>query len=300
MTGAPDTQAEEEIEAARPALAGHGFTETVKAPSPFVRSFIRNQIGMGKISGLSTLLPDFDGSEIVGLPGSVYNALIEFEYQYAIKPWIAARVDLSLAGRLGSDTYALLSEGITMSAGYGFGWLIRLHERDKTVLSLDLGIVSRDVTGVNITQFVEDIINDRPASLVQKTPSMRSAGGLRFGWAVSRLVGLVGGAWLGYGESLDRSEGDVFFQKYSVAADFDFDRNASLPLGLALGYQYDTYPKVESNDNNGAHGTFLRVSYVGRQDFLFSLDMTWELLPVDGDNSDLKSATITISMRYYL
>ena len=158
LLGAGPARAQEQKVLGRPSMGGHSFTETVDVPSPYVRTFIRNRLGMGQALNLEIPPIEVGGVQISGLEGSLLFAILDFEYQYAIKDWIAIRARFVGSGRLGSDTLALLYEGVTMSTGYEFGWLIHLQEREKTALSLDLNLSNRSFTGVNITQFVDDII----------------------------------------------------------------------------------------------------------------------------------------------
>ena len=297
---APPAGAQEAPTHARPYLAGHHFTETVDVPSPFVRSFVRNRLGAGKAFDLETTIPDLEGEPLVGLKGDLIFAILDFEYQYAVKDWIALRARFVGAGRLGSDTLSLLSQGITMTTGFDFGWLIRLREYEKTALSMDLNISNRAFTGVNISQYVEDIVAGDPATLVKKTPSFRGSLGLRFAWAVSPLLGVSARAATGYGESMERTKEDEMFWRLSTCLDFDLRTKMSAPVGVGIGHTYDTFPEFGGDVAEGIHATFLRFSYLGRDDFLLSLDISHDRIPVAGDQPDLKGATVTISLRYYI
>ncbi len=150
--------------AQRPAVGSHSFTETVDVPSPFVRSFIRNRLGAGMAFDFEIPPIEIGGEPISGLQGDLLFAILDFEYQYAIKDWIAIRARVLANGRLGSDTLSLLSEGVTMATGFEFGWLVRLRESEKTAFSLDLNLANRSFTGVNISRFVDDIIADAQAA----------------------------------------------------------------------------------------------------------------------------------------
>ncbi len=284
----------------RPTLGGHNFTESVAVPSPFVRSYIRNRMGAGKALNLTTPVYELDGQQVGGFQGSLLFAIVDFEYQYAIKPWIAVRARVFGTGRLGSDTFSLLSSGVTMSTGFELGWVIRLQERERTALALDLNLSDRSFTGVNLLQFVEDIVDGVPASLVRKTPSARSSAGLRFAWAASPLLGVMARGQGGHGESIDRSRGDVWFYTLTGALDFDLRTKTSLPVGIALGYAYDSFPELSDDIAEGIHSAFIRLSYLGRDDFLLSLDLSTDRVPLTNDRSDLDGATVTISLRYYI
>jgi len=187
-----------------------------------------------------------------------------------------------------------------MSTGFEFGWLIRLFERERTALSLDFNLSDRSFTGINIVKFVEDIVDGVPASLVQNTPSARSSAGLRYAWSVSPLLGALARAEGGYGESIDRSRGDVWFYSLSGSLDFDLRTKTSVPMGIAVGYVFDSFPELSDDIAKGVHSAFLRFSYLGRDDFLLSLDFSSDSIPLTRDRPTLDGATVTISLRYYI
>ena len=297
---ATTAMAQDPIPNGRPILGEHQFTETVDVPSPFVRSFIRNRMGAGKAFNLTTPVYQYNGQTVGGFQGSLLFAIIDFEYQYAIKPWVAVRARVFGSGRLGSDTFSLLSSGVTMSTGFEFGWLIRLSERESSALSLDLNISDRSFTGVNIVEFVEDVVEENPASLVRKTPSARSSVGLRYAWAASEFLGVSARAEGGYGESIDRSRGDVWFYSLSGALDFDLRSKSSVPMGIALGYGYDSFPELSEDIVQGVHSVFFRFSYLGRDDFLLSLDLSSNQVPLSKDRPAMDGVAVTISLRYYI
>lgn len=281
-------------------VGDHSFTETVDVPSPFVRSFIRNRLGAGMAYDLEIPPIEIGGTPISGLKGDLLFAILDFEYQYAIKDWIAIRARVLGTGRLGTDTLSLLSEGVTMATGFEFGWLVRLRESKKTALSLDLSLADRSFTGVNISQFADDIIAGVPASLVRKTPSARVGGGLRFAWAASPLIGVSARGSTGYGESVDRARDDTWFWNFATAVDFDLRTKVSAPLGVAIGFKYDSFPEFSGDIADGVYSTFFRFSYFGREDFLLSLDVSRDQLPVSDDRPDLTGMSVTLSLRYYI
>lgn len=124
-------------------------------------------------------------------------------------------------------------------------------------------------------------------------------GGLRYGWAASSLVGLTARGILGYGEALDRKEENHVFGRLGAAVDFDINGRTSWPLGVVLGYAYDSAPEFTDDLSNGLHTGLLRISYMGRQDFLLSLDFTWESFTNNEELKDLQGSTLGFNMRYY-
>ena len=85
----------------------------------------------------------------------------------------------------------------------------------------------------------------------------------------------------------------------SGAVDFGLSTRTSLPLGIVVGYLYDSFSEISAEFADGIHSAFVRFSYLGRDDFLPSLDISSERVPVTADGSDLDGASVTIGLRYY-
>ncbi len=287
------------VDPQKPHLAGHAFVDNLLVPSPFITTSIRNSLGYGKALDVETPIVDLGDGEIIGLKGDLLFAVLDFEYQYAIKRWIALRVKVRGFARAGTGVQTILSEGVTMVTGFEFGWKVRLHETDRSYLVATLDLINRNATGINIAQFVEDVIDGNPATLVKKTPSTRGALGLSYAWAASDLFGLVVNAGSGYGESFNRKDKDQLFFRAGVAVDADLLARTSVPIGLALGYVYDTFPENGSTAENGLHAVGLRIAYTGKPDFLIALDQSLEFIPSREDRSDVKVTTTTLTLRYY-
>lgn len=284
---------------ARPHLGGHSFVENPIVPGPFVRSYVYNRIGIGQARNLELQPVEIGGEQIPGLRGELMYALLDFETQYAIKPWVGIRARVSVAGRLGTDVQALLAEGVNLVTGFEFGWLIQLREGRRTAWSLDFGLLNRDFTGVNITRFVEDVIEGTTPVLVNKSPSVRGFGGARFAWAAGSLVGINLRAVGGYAESIDRLTADDLFLVAGASVDFDVKGRTALPLGAALGYSYDTLPEASQDPGEGASTWFARLSYVGRQDFLLSLDYAYQYLPEVASRKAIGWQALSLSLQYF-
>lgn len=286
-------------EISRPHLGGHTFVNNLLIPSPFISTSIRNSLGYGQALDVTTPVIELEDGEVIGFKGDILFALLDFEYQYAIKEWIALRVKIGGLARSGTGVQSLLSEGVTMVTGFEFGWRIRLLETEKSALSASIDLANRSITGVNIAKFVEDIIDGVPASMVTKTPITRGAMGLGYAWAASDLFGVVLNGELGYGESYDRLDGDQIFFRGGAMVEADLLARTSIPIGLSLGYVYDTYPENGSSADEGLQALGLRIAYTGREDFVISLDQTQELIPGGDRSQDINAATTTITLHYF-
>ena len=284
----------------RPSLNDHVFISTDLVPDAQVRTYIRNSIGY-------TLTPEFDyppvvvgGDTLAVLNGSLAYALLGMEYQNAIRDWIGVHASIGLRTRAGTQAASLLNEGVNISGTFELGWLVRLRETRKTALSASLDITRQTLTLIDLRQFTEDVIDGNPEPhLVDNVPMIRTKAGLRFGWAVSRPVGVTLLGEGSYGESPHRGESDSW--EYSLGASIDFDGRAAwdVPIGIALAYRENSLPVITEANHGKARQTLLRIAYTGKPDFLVALDV---MGLVDRDNAQVEpvwSGGAAFSLRYY-
>jgi hypothetical protein len=278
---------------------GHTFSPTSGVPDAFVRSYIRNNLGISQTADVDIPLGIVDGDTLFASRGGLMFANLGLEYQQTIKDWIAFRVAFNVNGRLGTGTSALLSTGLSAATGFEIGWLMRLLETDKSYLSLGFDVKSTSFTTINISDFVEDIINDQDAELVRKTPSVRSGAGLRFTHAFSPLVGLISFFETGYGESVDRDSEDEWFTRFGATVDFDLAAVNWLPIGLAVGYMQDSFPEGGADITDVVRGFLFRIGYTGREDLALGLNFNYSTFPTDQLGTSVKTTGLDFDIRYY-
>jgi hypothetical protein len=281
-----------------PQLVGHRFVPSGLVPSPFVRTYLRNAIGVGATGNLETPPITVGGTEITSLKGTMLLAALEFEYQLALKRWLALRAQFGLAAQTGTEVNTLLAEGVGTSLDFQVGWLVGLAGGEKTQLSLALDISNRSVTGMSVLNLVENIVEGTDLSFTRKTPVLNGLMGLRGAWAVSNLVGFNAAAEYGSGETSDRSRGADWFYRLGGAVTFDLDQYG-LPLGAGLfgttsNFGGDT---VARRDNSSEAG--FKLTYIGRDAFLLSFFVNWARVPTDGLVEDLTVTWTGFSLQYY-
>jgi hypothetical protein len=269
-----------------PTLNGHQFTTNNLTGDPFVRTYIRNSLGLGKALDLFVPVVELGNNEIYGLKGDLINAILEFEFQQAVKDWIAFRTQVRVFGRLGTGTQSLLAQGVTANMGFDIGWMFRLAQGEKTALSGTINVWNNSLTAVDLLGFVDGILDDTNRPLVRKVPTTRGGGGLRYAWAASPLVGFNFLGETGVGESADRSPGDEWFYKFGAAVDFDLKKKTVLPFGVVLGYRLDSFPETGEELSTANKEIVLRIAYTGTTDFLVSLDFTYSWIESGGRNHD--------------
>jgi hypothetical protein len=296
------TAASPQVAEKMPHLGAHTFVPNTHARDPFIKTFVRNTISAGKAINVTIPLAVIDSNTVVGLSGDIIVFALEFEYQQAIKSWLAARGRLEIFGRVGTGVQSLLSQGITASTSFELGWLIKLHRSERTMLSASLDLSNSSNTLINVQNFIEDIIDPipgQPASLTHNVPAVWGGGGLRFAWGISSLFGGTIDGRLGYGESIARDEGSDWRYDIGLALDADLRVKTSVPIGLVLGYSMRSLSADGINTADTMHEALLRIAYNGRDDFLISLDISWGIVPTLGVDDSVDFISSGINLRYY-
>lgn len=278
---------------------GHTFSTISRVPDAFVRSYIRNELGVSNTFDIDIPLGIIDGDTLFASRGSLLFATLGLEYQQTIKDWIAIRGEFRVLGRLGTGTSALLATGVSATTGFELGWLIRLLETNRSYLSLSFDVRNSSFTTINIADFVDDVIDGEDAELVRTTPSMRAGLGLRFTHAFSPLVGLISFVESGYGESVDRLSKDEWYTRFGATVDFDLAAVNWLPIGLAVGYEQDSFPEGGADITDVARGFLFRIGYTGREDLALGLNFTYSTFPTDALETKIKATGLDFDIRYY-
>ena len=282
-----------------PQLDGHRFSPTRTVADPWIRTHVVSNLGLGQATDLLQPAIVIDGDTIPGLSGEQLYATLDFEYQQKITDWFAFRAGYAVDARLGTELGTLLARGVNTITGFEIGWLARVLESDRDMLSLDLQVSNKSVTAVDIAGFVEDVIDGVEANIVRKSNTLRFSGGGRYAHAFSPLFGIIAVANLGIGESVQRGEDDEVFTQLGGQLDFDLDSWRNIPLNVALGYLYDSYPEA-SQDVDGSISTgYLRVGYVARNDFTIGLQFSGSSVPLQGDQDRAKFGIMEFDLRYY-
>ena len=283
----------------RPSLAGHTFVSTDLVPDAFVGSFVRTSLGYAGAEGIDYPPLVIHGDTLQVLSGSLTYATLGLEYQSALRNWIAARIALGLVTRLGTQGSSLAQEGLRVTAGYDFGFLARLRQTSKTMLSGSLGVRNQDITTIDVKQFAEDVGNDVPnARLIDDVPTVRSNAGLRYAWAASPTFGVTLLGETSYGDAPRRHDSTSWGWDLGASVDYDAEPTHHLPMGAAFAYRLVSLPGLTTTNNGNSSQTVLRIAYTGPKE-LVALDI---LGVFDRDNaqaSAIWAGGVAFSMRLY-
>jgi hypothetical protein len=238
-----------------------------------------------------------------GLKGSLLFALLDVEYQQRIRDWLAVRGRVKVIGRMADETPALISQGVTLFSIFDLGWLIRIEESDRFLLSGSLGVRNSSMTDVYLQRFIEGIIENgriTPANkLVQTTPTLRGSAGLQGAYAMSDLVGLTFSGDLDYGESADRFSPAEWTYSLSAAVDFNLLKSTGTPAGFIFGMETRSLALGQRAGSQSALTIFGRIGYTGSREFSLGIDLGYELIQVRGVEGRQGFLSALIDTRLY-
>ena len=266
---------------------------------PFVNTQSSLALGYGKSSNIVTPLIEIDGDPVVGLEGELIFATLLFQYRYAVRDWVAVWGQLNIAARLGNEIQTMLVQGVNAATGFEVGWLFRLYESEKHLLSTGISVRDGSATIIDVAGWAEGVVEGENVELVRKSPTLGTIGDMRYIYAANDFTAFQFLGQLAYGESIERSRENEFNYGLGGLVSLDFSKKTSHPVGLALGYKYTTIPDGADEIIDDIQSALIGISYTGRPDFSIGLDLEFQRLPVKGIEDPASFFSAIISMRYF-
>jgi hypothetical protein len=280
-------------------LGGHYFTPNNTLKSPFIFTHVKMSLGIGGINNIRYPLLEVGDEQFLFIQGNIFAALLAFEYQHAVKDWLAVYLNFGLIGRLGSDFGTLVQQGITYSTNYDIGWLLKLYRKKKFALSTSFGVSNGDYSFISLQNFVDDILSGIPNfSLIRKNNVLFGKVGLNAAYGFNSLIGVNAIVDLGYGETIQRELDNKFFTNIGFNVDLNLSYKIKTPISLSLGYLYSTYPHNNDEVLFNSNVILAQINYIGRTNFVLSLDLTTSREEAGKNNETLWLNTTMFTMRY--
>ena len=255
-------------------LNGHVFQPSQLANPSFRQTTFQVGLlyGVGNATG-----PKYDSSgNVTGTADYSFAALAQtFSYEYRFREWLSAAASVVTSAYTGITGASVVSVGAQVAVGVGgqakLGY--RLGPVDTAVLldvsyTPEYGFLIADA----ILRALRDHVIDSGAAL-QSTHGLTLGPTLAASWAPFSALGLTGN--LGYSYKSLRASGTVIQETSSLvvgaAADFDFGKVSSVPIGLLAGYRLinpindESVPYIQTFSGG--------ISYTGRGDLGLGLEI---------------------------
>ena len=283
-------------------LNGHRFISNSKIKSPFINTYLQTSMGAGT-TGRLDIPVIIDSIEYATLTGDLAFTYLSFEYQQAVKDWIAFSLKINVVGRLGTDAGAILYQGINFDMGYELGWLLKLYKKENMMLSGTLKLTNNSFTFIDINGFVQGIIDSSRLTpdnkIVKNTPVTNAGAGLAYAYTINRMFGITAEALLGYGESVERSSEDEFAFKYGVSADADLNPDYSVPLGFALSYLGVARGKNSASLLGNLHNILFQINYTGKNDIDLGLVFNYQWFKDSSIDQTISFTNVYLDIKYF-
>jgi len=280
-------------------LNSHVFPSMNNFSSSFISTHVQSNIGFGSTSKIKVPGVTIDDKEILAFEGKLLFVHIYVRYQQRFTPWLSMYMTFAMAGRLGADMSTILVDGVNTLGGGDIGWLIRIKQTQK--LNLSGSVYVKNLTGnfINLTKYIEDIIDDNPnPQPIQRVPAMMMGGGVNGAYAFNSKYGFQFNTEFAYGESFERDKSKFYFTG-GIVGDVDFMPENNVPIGLAAGYILSSAPEIIMN-NSGITNTFLgKLAYTGSNDYELGLQFNYYNLKVESLDTKPYVSKIILMLKFY-
>jgi hypothetical protein len=285
-----------------PRLEEHQFVPVLALDEPFMTTHLQMGVALGWTLNATQPIYSLDPSDSVQVgevPSDQFLTGIAARYQQRVKDWLVARIELDVAGRLGTDTSSLLNDGITGAMSYGVGWMMRAYRSESVLVSGSVSLTSANATFVNLSDYVEDLLaGEEDAQLVRPRASLSGIGGAHAAWGINRRFGLLGALKVGYGESFDGRGANEWFVDVRAAVSYDTREDLSIPIGLGLTGAYSQL-NFTSETDEGTWFWNLRIAGQGRADFSAGVELQNTYIVVTDQPDRVQFFEVRIDMRYF-
>ena len=283
----------------RPRFGDHYFTPVSHSNLPFTNTYFSTYTGLGQTIDLVHQLGNINGQPIIGLQGEVSFVDLGFSYQQRVRDWLSAYISIQISARIGTELQSILTQGVNTINGFEIGWQFKLWENENMALSGNLELENHEGSFINVLGFVKDIINNHPNPKLNETvPVLNVAGGVRYAWGLSDLVGLKSSLDVAYGESYVRGENGFSFAG-NAGIDIDFYRRYKFPVGLVLQYTITGMPDMVTIRNRQAHIVRSKIAYTKAADFSLGIEISYLKLPLENQDKLPAAFSAALTARYF-
>jgi hypothetical protein len=282
----------------------HRFPVGLGVPDPFLSTFVFAATGIASTQGLEIELLDFqDPPQPLGTKAVSLQYLTQtFQFQQHVGDRAAVRLGIAASGRLGTETTALLTEGISVIMGWGLGGTLQLAERPGFLLSGSLDVGSNGLTAISLRSFVEDVLangfSDTTKSLAEDYSNLQVSTGLRAAWGRSTMTGYLLYGDVGFQEPYDDDKDTEAFVKLGGMVSLDMRERWEPDIGFAFGANYRSDSSRNEDLSSGGWDARLGIFYTGRAEFTVGLQTIYTRLEQSTADGDFNAIGATIVLRY--
>ena len=141
-----------------PILNNFRFIPSEVVYDPFINTYIKLNVGSGLALDLSSYVKDLQGNILDTLSGDISYLSADFQFQLAVNDWLAFSAGAGGFGRIGTNTYTLLTSGMSYATGFSLGAKAKLWQNEKMYLSTTLDYKYQNIYLYSIYDFVKEAV----------------------------------------------------------------------------------------------------------------------------------------------
>jgi len=286
-----------------PILNGFRFIPSDIVKDPFINTYFRINAGAGLALDLQTEIKNFQGTVVDTVTGDLTYILAEIEFQYAVNDWLSLNFMYSGSGRLGSNTYTLLSEGISYTTGYSLGSKVRVINKENYTVSLNANYSSTQIALYSIYDYIKRAVQNYGDTTVKNDLLTKDKVNNLFlstnaAYAPNNWLGFLGVAGFGFGKPFEQKVRGNFKLGFAASVDFLNLKPIYFPIGILASAKYSAFSEMgENSDNLFTYG--LRIGYTGHKDFDIGMEAAYSKLTNKKTNYAIESIQYSAKVRYY-
>jgi hypothetical protein len=286
-----------------PILNNFRFVPSEVVYDPFINTYIKLNVGTGTALDIKSYRKDWNtGSIRDTLSGDITYISAELQFQLAVNDWLAFNLGAGGFGRLGTNTYTILTSGISYANFFELGGKAKLWENDKMVLSTTLDFKYQNIFLYSFYDFVKEVVEtggiDSTSSLLTEDIISTTFLNVNYAYAPTDWCGVLAQAGWGLGEAFEtKTRGNVRLgAAYSV--DFDNVDFIEFPIGILASVKFNTFGEGGSNVKDIFTYGF-KIAYTGHKDFDIGIENTYQSLSYKASDEKIKTILSAFSLRYY-
>jgi len=269
---------------------------------PFITTFIKLNVGTGLALDLNSYVKDLQGNIRDTVSGDLSYISADIQFQYAVNNWLAFNINFGGYGRLGTNTYTILTQGVSYASGFGVGGKAKIWQNEKMMLSTTLDFRFQDVYLYSIYDFVKEVYEeggiDSTSSLLSEDQINYTFLNLNYAWAPADWWGITAIAGFGIGEAFQTSVRGNFRSGASISVDFNNVKSIEFPIGLLVSIKYNSAGESSSDIKNIFTYGF-KIAYTGHKDFDIGIENTYQSLNYELSEDKVNTILSSFCLRYY-
>ena len=284
-------------------LNGFRFMPSNVVKDPFVNTYIQVNVGSGTAFDLESYVKNFNGNIIDTLSGDLAYVTGLVEFQYAVNDWLSFMGNYKGMGRLGKNTYTILTQGVSYTTGYSLAGKARLLNKEKFTLSGGLVFSSDQIYVYSLYDYIKRRLENPGDStltddLLVKDNVYKLFMEFNAAYAPYNWLGILGTTGFGIGKAFEQKErGNI---RIGAAASVDFlnVKGIKFPVGLLGSAKYNAFSENGENVDNVFTLGF-QIGYTGHKDFDIGIEATYQNLNFRKDDNKIKTIRYDAKLKYY-